>query len=282
MTLQDKKVLVVANGKKPLVVEQLKALQPFLREHVSHVETVDVNSPELPEGFKADLCIVMGGDGTLLAASRLVAPLGIPIVGVNLGKLGFLADFSYEQMCRLLPDMLLNKLAFSERMMLQVCSDHGGSVFTSLAMNDVAVVSGPAYRMIELHVSHGSEAIASYLGDGVVVSTPTGSTGYNLALGGPILEPTVQAIIITPIAPHSLAMRPLVVPSGAAIRITTKRVNPGTSMVIDGQLPRPLGENETVEIHRSLHSVKLITHPERKFFARLTEKLKWGTGPHRL
>ncbi len=279
---QNKKVLVVANMHKPLVIEQLGTLQPFLRTHANQLEVVDVNSASLPEGFKADLCIVMGGDGTLLAAARLVAPLSIPMVGVNMGKLGFLADFSYEQMCRHLPDMLLNKLPFSERMMLQVCAADGEGVFTSLAANDLAIMSGPPYRMIELHVSHGSEAIASYLGDGMVVSTPTGSTGYNLSLGGPILEPSVQAMIITPIAPHTLSMRPLVVPSTAAIRITAKRVNAGTTMVIDGQLSLPVGEGHTVEIHRSLYSAKVISHPQRQFFSRLTEKLQWGGGPHRL
>lgn len=280
MAAMNKQILIVANMTKPAVVEQLRSLRPWLEQQAEVVDVVDAFNGQPDPSWKADLCIVLGGDGTLLAAARMVAMAGIPLVGVNMGKLGFLADFSVEHMQQHLQDILLGKVPFSERMMLQVCAGAKDEVFTGLAANDLAVVSGPPYRMIELHVSHGEDLVASYLGDGVVVSTPTGSTGYNLSLGGPIMEPSVSAMIITPIAPHSLSMRPIVVPSSAAIRITAQRVNAGTTMVIDGQISRTIGEDETLEIHRSIYSAKVITHPGRWFFKRLTEKLQWGTSPH--
>jgi NAD+ kinase len=134
--------------------------------------------------------------------------------------------------------------------------------------------------MIELAVARDGDCIATYLGDGVVVATPTGSTGYNLSAGGSVLEPELEAIAITPVAPHSLSMRPIVVAAGALIRITTARPNPGTTLVVDGQLSTPLAEGQTVQIRRAECNARVIPHPGRTFFRRLTEKLQWGQSPH--
>ena len=134
--------------------------------------------------------------------------------------------------------------------------------------------------MIDLHVAVGDEEVASYLGDGVVVATPTGSTGYNLSAGGPILEPRLDAMVITPVAAHSLSMRPIVVRSDTTIRITTCTINPGTKLVIDGQVSTPLAEGQTVEIRRADCNAEVIPRPGRTFFGRMTEKLQWGRSPH--
>ena len=270
----------MANTAKPGVGDAIERLRPWLAERADVVGIVDSRSSEPLTEAGAELCIVFGGDGTLLEAARRVAPAGIPLLGVNMGKLGFLADFNVEHLRKHLDDILAGKVKPIERMMLEVHTVGAGAAFDSLAANDVAVVAGEPFRMIELQVVQGSEEIATYLGDGVVVATPTGSTGYNLSAGGPILDPAIEAIVITPVAAHTLAMRPIVLAADAPIAVTCSRVNPGTTLLIDGQIAHPLNEGQTVEIRRARCSARIIPHPGRSFFRRMTNKLMWGHSPH--
>ena len=278
--MPGKRILIIANMGKEGVGEQIEALRPWFAERAEVADVMDVLAGEACASVQADLCIVFGGDGTLLAASRHVAPAGIPLMGVNMGKLGFLADFSVEHMKKHLDDVLAGRIPPAERMMLQVRADNGPDSFSSLAANDAVITAGQPFRMIELSVVQGDDAIATYLGDGVVVATPTGSTGYNLSAGGPILEPTLEAVVITPVAAHTLAMRPIVVRSDVPIRISAKRLNPGTTLVIDGQVSTPLNEGAAAEICRAKCNARIIPHPGRTFFGRLTDKLQWGRSPH--
>ncbi len=275
-----KRTLIVANMAKPGVGEQIESLRPWFAERAELADVIDVQQGQSRPAKEADLCVVFGGDGTLLAAARAVAPAGIPLMGVNMGKLGFLADFSVEHMQKHLDDILAGAIQPLERLMLQVRADDGGGAISSLAANDVAVAAGDPFRMIDLRVVQDEEEIGSYLGDGVVVATPTGSTGYNLSAGGPILAPTLDAMVITPVAAHTLSMRPIVVRSDATIRITTWQINPGTKMVIDGQVSSLLSEGQTIEIRRADCNAKVIPHPGRTFFGRMVEKLGWGQSPH--
>ena len=257
-----KNILIVANLTKNNVADHLQRVRPWLEQRAHIAAVIDVAGRDTGHIPPADLCMTFGGDGTLLTAARMVAERGMPIMGVNLGKLGFLVDFNIEHMQLHLDDILAGNMQYTERMMLQVRVGEGHGAFT--------------------HVGHGEQQVASYLGDGVVVSTPTGSTAYSLSLGGPILEPTLQAILITPIAPHTLSMRPIVVPADASLCIIAKRVNPGSTMVIDGQISHALVDNECLHIHRAMHSAKIVSHPGRWFYRRLTDKLQWGQGPHDL
>jgi NAD+ kinase len=278
--MPDKRIVIIVNRGKEGVHEQVEALRPWFAERAEVADVVDVLAGEACASAQADLCVVFGGDGTLLAASRHMAPAGIPLMGVNMGKLGFLADFTVEHMKRHLDDVLAGRVPPAERLMLKVHADNGPDSFSSLAANDVAVTAGEPFRMIELSVVQGDDEIATYLGDGVVVATPTGSTGYNLSAGGPILQPTLEAVVITPVAAHTLAMRPIVVPSDPPIRVTAKHLNPGTTLVIDGQVSTPLTEGAAVEICRAECNARIIPHPGRTFFRRLTDKLQWGRSPH--
>ncbi|MHC4717771.1 MAG: NAD(+)/NADH kinase [Planctomycetota bacterium] len=275
-----KRILIFANMDKPNVPEEIERLGPWIAERGEIVSVADAHDPHELKEATADLCIVFGGDGTLLAAARWLAPAGIPMMGVNMGKLGFLADFSVEHMQKHLEDILAGKVAPMERMMLQVRAIGPDRTFSSLAANDVAVTAGEPFRMIELRVGQGDEEIATYLGDGVVVATPTGSTGYNLSAGGPILDPSLEAIVVTPVAAHTLAMRPIVIQSDVPVRITTNRINPGTTLFVDGQVSTGLVEGQTIEVCRAECSARIVPHPGRTFFARLTEKLQWGRSPH--
>lgn len=282
--MSDQLILIVANKAKAGVAEQIAALRPWFAQRQCQLQVIDTDQCLSDSARAARLCIVFGGDGTLLAAARCVARAGIPIVGVNMGKLGFLADFNVEHMQKHLADILAGKVPPTERMMLHVTMPLAdGREFTSLAANEVSIAAGSPFRMIELQVRAGAgegETIETYLGDGIVVSTPTGSTGYNLSAGGPVLEPTLEAMVITPIAPHSLTVRPIVIQGGTLIRIDARRLNPGSMLVIDGQVSLPLHEGHQVRISRADCNARIVPHPGRTFYQRLGEKLNWGQSPH--
>ncbi len=276
-----KRVLILVNTFKPSASAQVQALRSWFDERVE-VVAVSPASGEMPaEAQSADLCVVFGGDGTLLAAARMLAGTSLPLLGVNMGKLGFLAEFSVEHLQKHFDDILAGKATPTERMMLEVsvhnCEKHS---FSSPAANDVAICAGAPFRMIDLNVTQGDQEVAHYLGDGLVVSTPTGSTGYNLSASGPILEPTLDAVVITPIAPHTLSLRPIVVRSDLPIRIVAESVNEGTAAIIDGQVRSGLCAGDIVEISRSKTPARIISHPGRSFFHTLSAKLQWGHSPH--
>jgi NAD+ kinase len=276
-----KRILILGNMAKPGVRETIDGLGDWFAERGEVVGVYPSDRPALPPSSSADLCVVFGGDGTLLSAARLLAESGVPLLGVNMGKLGFLADFNVEHMQKHLEAVLRGQVQPTERMMVEVCADRAGQCrFRSPASNDVAISAGAPFRMIDLLVARDAEQIARYLGDGVILATPTGSTGYNMSAGGPILEPTLEAVAITPIAPHSLSMRPIVVGADVAIRVTATRVNAGTSLIVDGQVSCELADGDAVEVRRAATPMRIISHPGRRFFDTLTRKLHWGHSPH--
>ena len=276
-----KKILILANMTKDGVVKQIHELRPWFDRRVDVLAVRPANEP-IPEGIgDADLCVVFGGDGTLLAAARTLAGRGMPLLGVNMGKLGFLAEFSIEHMQKHLDDVLAGGVPVTERMMLDVCvTDCREHSFRSPVANDVAICAGGPFRIIDLHVAQGDCSIVDYAGDGLVVSTPTGSTAYNMSAGGPIIEPTLDAMVITPIAPHTLSIRPIVVRSEETIRITATHVNVGTAVIVDGQVSSGLCAGDTIDIRRCDTPMVIVTHPGMPFFHTLSAKLHWGRSPH--
>jgi len=276
-----KRLLILANMSKEGLPDQIDQLRPWFDQRVDVLGVLSVRQ-ELPCGLdKADLCVVFGGDGTLLSAARMLCETGTPILGVNMGKLGFLAEFNIEHMQKHFDEILAGKISPTQRIMLNVSLYSGGQEkFTSPAANDVAISAGAPFRMIDLEVSQGDNQIAQYLGDGLVVSTPTGTTGYNMSAGGPILEPTLDAMTITPVAPHTLAIRPIVVRSDRPIRISATQVNEGSCVIIDGQISSDLCSGDVVEVKRGKLPAMIIPHPGGSFFRTLSTKLKWGHSPH--
>jgi NAD+ kinase len=277
-----KTILILANMEKPGVPEQIDSLREWFARRVE-VLAVRSTREALPEGAEAaDLCVVFGGDGTLLSAARALAGTSMPLLGVNMGKLGFLAEFSVEHMQKHFAAILRGEVQPTERMMLDVCihCGRGEEAFHSPAANDVAICAGGPFRMIDLSVARGDERIARYRGDGLIIATPTGSTGYNMSAGGPIIEPTLDAVAITPIAPHTLSLRPIAVGIDHPIRVTAERVNEGTAVIVDGQVRAPLKGGDVIEVRRAEKCAKIIPHPGRPFFLTLASKLHWGQSPH--
>ncbi len=279
--MPPQRVLIVGNMQKPGVAEQIEALRPWFAERVEVAAVASARDLLPAAGAGADLCVAFGGDGTLLAAARMLAGTGVPLLGVNMGKLGFLAEFSVEHMQKHLDDILAGKIRPTERLMLDVAvADCAHHELRSPAANDVAISAGQPFRMIDLNVACGDDRIARYLGDGLVVAAPSGSTGYTMSAGGPILEPTLDALAITPVAPHTLSMRPIVVRSDVPVRITATRVNPGTAVIIDGQISSGLCDGDTVVVRRAERGAFIVPHPGRRFFTTLADKLQWGLSPH--
>lgn len=230
-------------------------------------------------GAGADLAVVLGGDGTMLHTARRLAEYGVPMVGVNQGRLGFMTDISRDEMIPRLADMLDGRYTRENRFLLQAQVLRGGErVLQALALNDVVVNKGDLGRMIEFELAVNGEFIYNQRSDGMIVSTPTGSTAYALSANGPILHPAVAGIALVPLCPHALSNRPITVPQDAVIEI---RVAPHHDARVhcDGQTRFDLRAGDAVHIARSRHSICLL-HPEGySYFAMLREKLRWSESP---
>lgn len=226
---------------------------------------------------EADLLLVLGGDGTILAASREAAPRGIPILPVNLGGLGFLTSFTLEELYPALEDVLAGRETKTERVLLFVERTHNGEKHAAQrVLNEAVVHKGTLARMIELELYIDGGFVCCYRADGLIVATPTGSTAYTLSAGGPIVHPAVESILITPICPHTLSDRPVVVPDTSKIELRLSAHPDSVFLTLDGQIGVPLQAGDRVCITRAAERLKLIHPPNKTYFEILRNKLKWG------
>jgi NAD+ kinase len=226
---------------------------------------------------QSQLLLVLGGDGTLLAASRVAAPLGIPILPINMGSLGFLTSFQIEELYPALEETLAGHLASSERIMLKVELQREGNIIDrQTVLNEAVIHKGALARMIELELSIDSDFVCRYRVDGLIVATPTGSTAYSLSAGGPIVHPTVESWIITPICPHTLSDRPVVVRDSSLVEIGLFPQSDSVFLTLDGQTGTPMEPHDRVLIKRAAERLKLIQPPKKSYFEILRRKLKWG------
>jgi NAD+ kinase len=228
---------------------------------------------------QADLLVVLGGDGTMLSAARLAETRGIPILGVNMGGLGFLTEVRPDLLYQSLDRVFAGDFLLDERLMLRAAIHRrGDTVAQAAVLNDVVVSKGTLARMIEISINLQKQFVTRLRGDGVIVSTPTGSTAYSLSAGGPIMNPSVHALLLTPICPHTLTHRPLMVPSSVEVEGTLLSKDEGAMATLDGQVGVPLTQGDTVTLTASEHQTRLIRFPESSYYHVLREKLKWGDG----
>lgn len=224
----------------------------------------------------ADLLITFGGDGTLLSVARH-APQEVPIIGVNMGTLGFLTEIRVEDFDRILEQFLDGHAVIEPRGALDVTIvDESGSEQRHRVMNDAVVNKGALARIIEMWVETEESFITAFRADGVIVSTPTGSTAYNLSAGGPVIYPTVEAVVITPICPHMLTNRSIVLPDHMKITIKLNEVKEEVFLTLDGQEALSLETAERVIVQKSAHTISLVQAPDKDYFQVLRQKLKWG------
>lgn len=234
---------------------------------------------------ECDFAVVFGGDGSIICTARFVSEANVPVIGVNVGKLGFLAEFSVEELKTLFPRIIEGEIQTEERMMLDCRILHSNSKneiaekFCAPAINDVYITAGPPYRMIELKIQVDGQPLVGCVSDGLIISTPTGSTAYNLSAGGPIVSPKMDAIVITPVCPHSLAFRPIVINAQSTIEVIGLRVNEGTTLSVDGQISLKFANDEILKISRKSGSFLIVKNPLLSHWDTLAAKLGWGEKP---
>jgi len=234
---------------------------------------------------QCDYAIVFGGDGSIISTARNVSQASLPVIGVNVGKLGFLAEFSEAELEDFFPRLKKGNVPVDKRMMLKcrVFSDGRSrdrdEKFCSAAINDIYITAGPPFRMVELKILVDGQPLAGCVTDGLIISTPTGSTAYNLSAGGPILSPKIEAVVITPICPHSLSFRPIVINADSIIEVFGVKVNEGTTISIDGQVSENLSINDVVRVEKEKSDFLIVNNPIRSKWDTLASKLSWAEQP---
>lgn len=251
---------------------QLNAREKGIRQRIKNV------TKEQMIKF-ADFIVVLGGDGTYLSISRLMRTRSIPVLGINMGQLGFLTEIKQGEAFDTMNHILSGKpVKLSERALMDVSLYRQNRlIFNEPAVNDAVITKGATARIIALHVFIGNQLVNTIRADGLIVSTPTGSTAYSLAAGGPIVEPSIKAFILSPVCPHSLTQRPIVIPDHSEIQIRLQGYPGQVMLTLDGQKPINMKKEDVVVVRKfKKHSLKLITSPTRDYFSLLHEKLMFG------
>lgn len=283
-----KTIGILTKPKFPDVKPTLKELVAWLRERKKDV-ILDAATAQMigePGTYQktqlaslSDMILVLGGDGTMLSAARLAEERGIPILGCNMGGLGFLTEVRLDQLYPALERVFSKDYVLDERLMLRArMHRHGEHVAQATVLNDVVVSKGTLARMIEIRIAIGDQFVTNLRGDGLIVSTPTGSTAYSLSAGGPIMSPAVHSLLLTPICPHTLTHRPLLVPSQTVLEVTLTSKDDGAMVTFDGQVGVAMTQGDTIVIQVSDHKTQLIRFPESTYYDVLRQKLKWGDG----
>jgi NAD+ kinase len=270
------RLVVIRNPGRPDAEANLATLVTGLKQRADVIATGVLEDAPALATKGADRVIVLGGDGSILAVARSLGEHQVPIIGVNFGKLGFLAEFSVQDVLEQQDRVLADDGIVSRRVMMQARIVNGMSTPDLLAVNDFVVHAGPPYRMIDLVLKVDGAPLTQFSGDGLVLATPSGSTAHNMSVGGPILQSEIPALVITPIAPHSLTHRPLVVAGDSEIEVVAEEVNAGTTVVADGQVLLPLAAGNRLIVRRCPHDFLLVHNPAQPRWYMLTKKLKWG------
>lgn len=275
------RAILLADREREGVAAVLEQLRDSLQSHVTLVQELATDDSPLPDDLRADLAIVVGGDGTLINQTRRLINHDLPLIGVNIGRLGFLAEFDPQSLLEHADVVFGTNPPIQQHMVLMatVCDADGNARHDVLAINDGVITAGEPHRMIELSLTINGEQGPTLNGDGMIVTTPVGSTAYNVSAGGPIVHPAVQALTITPLAAHSLAFRPIVVDDTCEIRATLLRGNPGTALVTDGQLASPLRTGESVLFKANHKKATLVVNPSTTYWRILLDKLRWAAPP---
>jgi NAD+ kinase len=279
---------IVVKPNKPDAISLAKEICSWLTQRKIEVFVDEILASLIPHSLpfsrkemskRVDCLIVLGGDGTLLSAARDMAdgPVQIPILGVNLGGLGFLTEITLEEVYPVLERVLQGKVEIESRMRLcakVIRQDHAAGEY--FVLNDVVITKSVLARIINLRNRIDSSYVTTYRGDGIIISTPTGSTAYSLAAGGPIVFPALDSILITPICPHTLTNRPLLIPDHATIEFILESEESDVSLTLDGQVGLPLRPFDRVVITKAKNPVQFIKSPFKDYFEILRTKLKWG------
>jgi NAD+ kinase len=279
---------IITKPNEPRAAEVAGRIAAWSAEHEINLFVNDrVKEKDLPPGtFSAsareiadhcDVLVALGGDGTMIATARLVSGRGIPVLGVNMGTLGYLTEFTVDDCIPALEAVVRGEYEIDSRMMLSWCVVRDGDqVGAGTALNDIVVNKSALARIIDIDCTVGSHYVTTYRADGLILSTPTGSTAYNLSAGGPIIAPGVEAFAVAPICPHTLTNRPLVLPHKSEIKLRIHTREQEVMLTADGQTGLPLMSDDVIEIRKSQKSFNTIAAKDRDYFEILRSKLKWS------
>jgi len=270
------KVIVLGYGGRKEVVQEVERFLPVV-ERYAEIVAVDLSGEKELAPYRADYVIVFGGDGSILRAARQMGQTQIPVIAVNLGRLGFLADVS--------PQELEDVLSLAQRMPLPVVdhlmllcqlTDEGKTISEELALNEVAILNGPPFGLLDVELWVDGDLATLYSGDGLILATPVGSTAHSLSAGGPILRKDLDALVICPISPHTLSNRPVVDSADRLYELRVLNPQPNTSLVIDGRTVSQLQQSHRIYVRRAEPRFQLVTAPGHSYYRTLREKLGWG------
>ena len=269
---------VLGNADRPNVRDESQRIMPFLKQH-GEVTVFDLEQRQDLSKHEADVALVLGGDGAILRAARQMGRRQVPVLGVNLGKLGFLADLSTDEVLAAIPQVVAGKACINSHLMFEceVATSAGPRRF--LGLNDVVIQSGPPFHMLDMELNIDGETVSTYRGDGLIVSTPIGSTAHGLSAGGPILAQQLRAFAVTPSCPHSLTSRTLVETADKEYTIVVTNMT-AAFLVVDGQDVIELQRGVRVAIRQAPVSFQLVKVPGHSYYRTLHDKLNWGTTPN--
>jgi NAD+ kinase len=270
-----KTVGIIFNSEKQRARAEMSSLKSWLEERKCKVLLLSASDKKPP---RIDFALSLGGDGTMLKTARLLAPRGIPVLGINMGSLGFLAETDPRESYPFLEKVLSGDFKIEERMMLSVTLHSTTRTIVQHALNDCIIHSGNNGRVIRISASIENDFIADYIGDGLIIASPTGSTAYSLAASGPIVHPHLSLFVLTPICPHTLTQRPLIISTRQPLTLVVYPRSPRQKPVLslDGQLNYVVGPKDTITIAASPTPLRVIANPRQKYFRTLRTKLKWG------
>jgi len=275
------KVLLAASPDRPATASILDEVRRIVAKHAEIVAEIQADSAALSANLLFDRMVAVGGDGTLIAQLRRILDRGMPLVGVNSGRLGFLAEFDPISLEEQADSIFGPNPLVRQRMVMDVIVKRkdGTVVYHGVAVNDVVVSAGFPFRMIELRLEFSGNVGPDVSGDGIIIASPVGSTAYTVSAGGPIVHPDVEALIVTPICPHSLGFRPIVVPSHLDISVCVERANDGTALMLDGQTNIRLAVGDMIQVGRHQSMARLVGNPDVTYWQQLLSKMRWAAPP---
>lgn len=287
--MKIKRIGIIANLEKEKIADHVRSLKKWLEErHVKVFLEMEISRKMALDGGlsrsdlakKSELIVVLGGDGTMLRAARYVAGHKVPILGINMGSFGYLTEVNLNEIHSALELVIRGEFEIEKRMMLDVSIRHGKTVTNvGNVLNDVVINRGSLSRMNEFEMEVNGKYLTTYKGDGLIVSTPTGSTAYSLSAGGPIVFPGKDLIIINPICPHTLTNRPIIFAEDSSLKITLWSKDKGAILTLDGQEAYKIVSGDVVTVKRSRHATMLVLSPYRSYAEILRSKLGWGDLP---
>jgi NAD+ kinase len=271
-----RRIVLLVSGERAEMMREAKRLLPIVARYAD-AELLDLSVSQDLSAVEFDLALVLGGDGSMLRAAHHMGRHQRPVLGVNLGKVGFLADVAPDELVAQLPNICSGQLPIVEHLMFDCRLQRGGQAISErLGLNEVAVLAGPPFALLYVDLYVDSELVTTYSCDGLILSTPVGSTAHSLSAGGPILRQDLQAFVISPISPHTLTNRPVVDSADRVYELVVSRPHAGTSLVIDGMVVAKLEPQDRIHVQRAEARFKLLAVPGHSYYRTLREKLGWG------